>query len=585
MIKLFMNLRIYWLSIVGIIFFVFLQAISELFLPTLMSDIVDIGIVNGDIGYIVKIGGLMIIIAFIAMSGSIIGSFLSAKVSAGFARDLRSKVFTKVESFSLEEFNEKGTASLIVRTTNDINQIQHLAVTMLRMFLRAPLLFAGGIIMAVSKNAQLALALIAILPVLTVIILLVAKKSTYLFKSMQLKIDKLNLVLREYLTGIRVIRAFNREEYEKERFHHSNYDLTETAKKVNILMSALMPLMTLILNITIVAIIWFGSIMIDRGNMQVGDLMAFIQYASQIMFSLIMVSMIFIMIPRASVSAVRINEVLDVEPKIKDPEKSPIEYHFNQKDLIPDHKKGVLEFRDVCFCYQDAEEFAVKDVNFIAKPGEVTAIIGSTGSGKTTLINLVPRLYDVSKGQILIDGIDIREIPQNHLRDRIGLVTQKAILFSGTITENIKFGNTQLSQDEIIKAVEIAQAAEFIHSMPEGFDSYIAQGGKNLSGGQKQRLAIARALAKKPDIYIFDDSFSSLDFKTEAKLRLSLKEETRDKTVLIIAQRVTTVMGADQIIVLDQGQIAGIGKHQDLIKDSEVYREIVASQLSEEELL
>lgn len=583
--KLLKNIKPYWLSVFGIIFFVFLQAISELYLPTLMADIVDIGVVNGDIGYITRLGGLMIVIAFIAMTGSIIGSFLSAKVSTGFARDLRSKVFTKVESFSLEEFNEKGTASLIVRTTNDITQIQRLAITMLRMFLRAPLLFIGGIIMAVTKNAELALLLIAILPLLTIIIVLVAKRSTFLFRSMQNKVDKLNLVLREYLTGIRVIRAFNREKYEKNRFDRSNHDLTETTKKVNILMSALMPLMTLILNLTIVAILWQGSIKIDSGGMQVGDLMAFIQYAMQIMFSLIMVSMIFIMIPRASVSAMRINEVMDIEPKIKDPELSAEEKIKSKEDIdnintdTDNKKRGNIEFENVCFCYQNCEEFAVKDISFNAKPGEITAIIGSTGSGKTTLINLIPRFYDVTRGSILIDGINIREVPQAELRNRVGLVPQKAVLFTGTVKENISFGNNNLFHAEIVKAAEIAQAVEFINNISEGFGSMISQGGSNLSGGQKQRIAIARALAKKPDIYIFDDSFSAIDFKTEAKLRNKLLTETKNKTVLIIAQRVTTVMHADQIVVLDEGQISGIGRHQDLIKSCKVYKEIVASQL------
>jgi len=591
-IKLLKNLKPYWLSIIGIIFFVFLQAISELYLPTMMSDIVDIGVVRGDIGYIVRTGGFMIIIALIAMAGSLIGSYLSSRVSTAFARDLRSRVFTKVESFSLEEFNQTGTASLIVRTTNDITQIQRLAITMLRMFLRAPLLFIGGIIMAVSKNAELSLALIVILPVLTVIIIIVAKKSTILFKSMQIKIDKLNLVLREYLTGIRVIRAFNREEYEKDRFHKSNYDLTETAKRVNILMSALMPLMTLILNLTIVAIIWLGSIKIDNRDMQVGDLMAFIQYASQIMFSLIMVSMIFIMIPRASVSASRINEVLDVEPKIKDPaipvesESNIRKEHLKQEGTskIKQEKRALLEFDNVCFCYTDAEEFAVHDISFKAFSGEVTAIIGGTGSGKTTLINLIPRFYDAVRGQIMVNGINIREMPQAKLRSMIGLVPQKAVLFTGTISENISFGDNNISMDEIIRVAKIAQADEFINNMTEGYNAIISQGGTNLSGGQKQRLAIARALAKHPDIYIFDDSFSSLDFKTEAKLREELINETKDKTVLIIAQRVTSVMNSDRIIVLDEGEIAGIGKHLDLIRSCEVYREIVSSQLSEEEL-
>ena len=588
MVKLLKNLKPYCLSISGIIFFVFLQAIAELYLPTLMADIVDTGIVNGDIGYIARVGGLMVLVAIIAMAGSLIGSFLSARVSTGFAKDLRSKVFTKVESFSLDEFNEKGTASLIVRTTNDITQIERLAITMLRMFLRAPLLFIGGIIMAVSKNTQLALLLIAILPVLTAMIVLVAKKSTILFRTIQYRVDKLNLVLREYLIGIRVIRAFNREDYEKSRFDKSNYELTETTKKVNLLMSALMPLMILILNLTIVAIIWQGSIRIDRGAMQVGDLMAFIQYATQIMFSLIMVSMIFIMIPRAAVSATRINEVLDIEPTIKDPELSSEEHIKNRKDNgniidrhnIADNKKnGNIEFRNVCFCYQNCEEFAIKNISFKAKPGEITAIIGSTGSGKTTLINLIPRFYDATRGSVMIDDIDIRELPQFELREKLGLVPQKAVLFTGTVAENIRFGNDNLSHSDIVKAAKIAQASEFINNMPDGYNSKISQGGSNLSGGQKQRIAIARALAKKPDIYIFDDSFSALDFKTEAKLRNKLLVETKNKTVLIIAQRVTTVMNADQIVVLDEGQISGIGKHHDLMRTCAVYKEIVISQM------
>lgn len=591
MIKLLKNLKPYWLSIIGVIVFVFLQSLSELYLPTLMSDIVDTGVVNGDVNYIIRIGGWMILIAVIAMISSIFGSYLAAKAATGFGRDLRTKVFTKVESFSLEEFDEKGTASLIVRTTNDITQIQQLAVTMLRMFLRAPLLFIGGIIMAVLKDAELSLVLVVILPILTIAILLIAKKGMSLFKSMQIKLDKLNLVLREYLTGIRVIRAFNREVSEKKRFHKANLDLTETAKKVNLLMAILIPLMMLILNLTIVAIIWFGSIRINNGGMQVGDLMAFIQYASQIMFSLIMVSMMFIMVPRASVSAIRINEVLDVEPKIKDPmipkeSKSEMENGIKTEGIISEKdKRGYLEFNEVSFCYQGAEKPVIKKISFKANPGELTAIIGSTGSGKSTLINLIPRFYDVTSGRILVDGVDIRELTQEKLRTKIGLVPQKAVLFTGTIAENISFGNNNLSRDEIIRAAEIAQASEFISTMEQVYDSQIAQGGTNISGGEKQRLAIARALAKHPEIYIFDDSFSSLDFKTEAKLRVAIKKETKNDTVLIIAQRVTTVMNADQIIVLDEGKIVGMGKHQDLIRTCKVYREIVASQLSEEELI
>lgn len=590
MIKLLKNLKPYWLSIIGVMVFVFLQSLSELYLPTLMSDIVDTGVVNGDVNYIIRIGGWMILIAFIAMVSSVLGSYLASKTATGFARDLRTKVFSKVESFSLEEFDEKGTASLIVRTTNDITQIQQLALTMLRMFLRAPLLFIGGIIMAVLKDAKLSLVLVVILPILTMIILLVAKKGMSLFKSMQIKLDQLNLVLREYLTGIRVVRAFNREIYEKKRFHKANLDLTETAKKVNTLMAVLIPLMMLILNLAIIAIIWFGSIRINNGGMQVGDLMAFIQYASQIMFSLIMLSMMLIMLPRALVSAIRINEVLDVEPKIKDPViskegKSEIENSLKSEGIIKEKsKRGYLEFDEVSFRYQGAEEPAIKKISFRTSPGELTAIIGSTGSGKSTLINLIPRFYDVTSGRILIDGVDIRELSQENLRDKIGLVPQKAILFTGTIAENIGFGNPHLSRDEMIRAAEIAQASEFISTMEQTYDSQIAQGGTNISGGQKQRLAIARALAKHPEIYIFDDSFSALDFKTEAKLRVAIKKETKNDTVLIVAQRVTTVMSADQIIVLDEGKIVGMGKHQDLIKTCEVYREIVASQLSEEEL-
>lgn len=590
MVKLLKNLKPYWLSIVGIIFFVFLQAISELFLPNLMSDIVDIGVVNGDVNYILKTGERMLLIAFIAMMASIYGSYLASRVSIGFARDLRTKVFTKVESFSLEEFNEIGTASLIVRTTNDITQMQQLAVTLFRMFLRAPLLFVGGIIMAISKNTELALLLVVILPILALIIFFVAKKSTYLFQSMQLKIDKLNLVLREYLTGIRVIRAFNREEYEKERFNKSNFELTDTAKKVNILMALLMPLMTLILNLAIVAIIWLGGLKIEYGRMQVGDLMAFVQYAIQIMFSLIMFSMMFVMIPRASVSAIRINEVLDVVPKIKDPAigtLSPLisSNKTNFQDKVPTrNRKGYLRFEEVSFGYHGAPEYAIRDISFQANPGEITAIIGSTGSGKSTLINLIPRFYDVSEGSISIDGVDIRDIPQEKLHEIIGLVPQKAILFSGSIAENISFGNHNISYEEIKRVAEIAQAAEFINRMSQGYDSLIAQGGTNLSGGEKQRLSIARALAKHSDIYIFDDSFSAIDFKTEARLKEGLKEELKEKTVLIIAQRVTAVMGAGQIVVLDNGRIVGIGKHHDLIKSCSVYKEIVTSQLSTEEL-
>jgi len=583
MIKLFKNLKPYTLPIIVVMVFVFLQSLSEIYLPTLMSDIVDTGVINGDVAYIIRIGGWMILIAVIGMISAIFGSYWAAKVAIGFGRDLRTKVFTKVESFSLEEFDEKGTASLITRTTNDITQIQQ-GVLMLRLFLRAPMLCIGSIIMAVSKDAKLSLVLVVILLILTLLIVLLGKKSIPLFKSMQIKLDKLNLVLRESLTGIRVIRAFNRDNYEKKRFHEANLDLTETAIKVNKLMAILMPLVMLIFNLTIIAILWFGSIRINSGNMQVGDLMAFIQYASQIMFSLIMLAMMFILVPRASVSAIRINEVLDIEPKIKDPI-IPEESELKMEEGVrsEEGKRGYLEFDEVSFYYQGAEEPAIEKISFSAKPGEITAIIGGTGSGKSTLVNLIPRFYEVTSGRILVDGVDIRELTQEKLRAKIGLVPQKAVLFTGTVAENISFGTSDLPLDKIIRAAEIAQASKFISTLEQGYDSQIAQGGTNVSGGQKQQLSIARALAKHPEIYIFDDSFSALDFKTDAKLRQALKKETKEDTVLIIAQRVTTIRDADRIMVLDGGKMVGMGTHQDLIKTCEVYREIVASQLSEEE--
>jgi ATP-binding cassette, subfamily B, multidrug efflux pump len=391
---------------------------------------------------------------------------------------------------------------------------------------------------------------------------------------MQVKLDNLNRVLRENLTGIRVIRSFNRVEHEKKRFNEANWDLTQTAIKVNKIMAAMMPIMMMVLNLSTVAIVWFGGLRISNGHMQVGDMMAFIQYAMQIMFSFIMLSMMFVMIPRASVSAVRINEVLDMTADVKDPSSS----------LSGNGTRGYVEFKDVTFSYPGAEMPAIVNISFSMKPGEVTAIIGGTGSGKSTLINLIPRFYDVDNGKVLVDGVDVREMTQEQLRKKIGFVPQQSVLFTGTIAENIRYGKENATADEVEHAAEIAQANEFISNMPEGFDAVIAQGGTNVSGGQKQRLSIARALVRKPEIYIFDDSFSALDFKTDAKLRAALKGETGDSTVLIVAQRVSTIMDADQIIVLDNGEINGIGKHKELMESSAVYREIVMSQLSEEEI-
>lgn len=573
MIKLFKFLKPYAASIAVILILVFFQSLSELYLPTLMSNIVDTGIVNGDTNYILKIGGFMLLVAAGGTICTILASFLSSKVATGFSKDLRKNVFSRVESYSLQEFDKIGASSLITRTTNDITQIQQVLVMMLRMMISAPMMCIGGIIMAVSKDAKLSLVIIVVMPILAMAIGIIGKKGMPLFKMMQLKIDKLNLVLRENLTGIRVIRAFNRIDHEKKRFDKANLDLTNTAIKVNKIMAALMPIMMIVLNFTTIAVVWFGGIRIDNGSMQVGDLMAFIQYVMQIMFSLIMVSMMFILIPRASASAVRINEVLDTVSEINDGD--------NTKSS---NKKGYIEFKDVTFNYPGAEKPALSNISFSAKPGETTAIIGGTGSGKSTLISLIPRFYDVSGGSILVNGIDIREMTQEDLRLKVGFVPQKAVLFSGTIADNIRYGKENASYEEVKHAAEIAQASDFISNMKDGFESVISQGGTNVSGGQKQRLSIARALVRRPEIYVFDDSFSALDFKTDAKLRAALKKETGKSTVIIVAQRVSTVMNADRIIVLDDGQIAGIGNHKELLNNCDVYREIVSSQLSEEEL-
>ena len=574
MIKLFRFLKPYKLQVVSVLVVFLLQSLAELYLPTLMSDIVDTGIVKGDIGYIMRIGGFMLLVALGSGLCTMIASFLSAKVATGFGKNLRTKVFSQVGSYSLHEFDKIGTASLITRTTNDITQVQQVLIMIMRMMVAAPMMCIGGIIMAVSKDAKLSLVFVVVIPILAATIYIVAMKGVPLFKAMQVKLDKLNLVLRENLTGIKVIRAFNRIDNEKMRFKEANSDLTDTAIKVNKIMALLLPLMLVVINFTTIAIIWFGGIRVDRGDMHIGDMMAFIQYAMLIMFSLVMVSLMFVMIPRAEASAVRINEVLGTVPEIED----AVEVK------TAGSQRGFLEFRNVSFSYPGAEQPAISNVSFSVSPGEVTAIIGGTGSGKSTLINLIPRFYDVDNGSILVDGVDIREMTQVCLRAKIGFVPQAAVLFTGTVADNIRFGKQDATDEEVKRAAETAQATEFISGMKEGFDSVIAQGGTNVSGGQKQRLSIARALVRRPEIYIFDDSFSALDFKTDARLRAALKRETLEATVIIVAQRVSTVMNADRIIVLEEGQIAGTGNHKELLNTCEVYREIVSSQLSEEEL-
>lgn len=574
MMKLLRMLNPYKAGVALVVFLLLLQSLSDLFLPTLMSDIVNFGIPEGDVSYIWSIGGVMLIVALLGTVCSILVSFLSSQVTGKFARDLRSRLFRHVENFSLHEFDQVGTASLITRTTNDITQVQNVLLMMLRMMISAPLMFIGGLIMAISQDAKLSLVLVVSLPILAGAIAVIAFKGLPLFKAIQKKLDRLNLVLREQLTGIRVIRSFNRTGYEKVRFTEANGDLTDTAIKVNKIMAFMMPVMMLVMNFSVIAIIWFGGLRINTGEIQVGNMMAFIQYAMQIMFSLLMVSIIFVMLPRAAASAARINEVLTMKPELADPEVSKPAGQLH----------GTLQFDNVSFKYPGAEEYALKDISFTAQPGEITAIIGGTGSGKSTLLALIPRFYDVTEGSVRVNGIDVKDISQQELRSKIGYVPQKAVLFTGTIADNIRYGKEDATEEEIRHAAEVAQAAEFISGMEEGYESMISQGGSNVSGGQKQRLSIARALVRRPEIYVFDDSFSALDYKTDAKLRAALVDETVNSTVIIVAQRVSTVRDADRILVMDEGVVVGSGTHDELLRNSEVYREIVSSQLSEEEI-
>ncbi|GAC1350964.1 MAG: ABC transporter ATP-binding protein [Ktedonobacteraceae bacterium] len=567
-------LKPYRASVAFVFVLVFLQSLANLYLPTLMADIVDKGIVKGDTAYILHVGGIMLLFTVGGTICAIVASFFSARVAIGFGRLIRVKLFTHVENFSLHEFDTVGTASLITRTTNDTTQVQQVLIIILNMMISAPLMAIGGIILAVYQDATLSWVLVGVIPILVVAIFVIMNKAIPLFQIMQVKLDKLNLILDEGLTGVRVIRAFDRIEQEKKRFDQANLDLTDTAIKVNRIIATLMPIMMLVLNLSSVAILWFGSIRINNGDMQIGALIAFLQYAMQILFAMLMLSMMFIMLPRASASADRISAVLGMMLEIKDA----------AQVKNADRQRGYVEFQQVTFSYPGAEEPALCNISFRAIPGEVTAIIGGTGSGKSTLVSLIPRFYDVDSGCVLVDGVDVREMAQERLRAKIGFVPQKAVLFSGTVAKNIQYGKEEAAEEEVRHAANIAQATEFISEMKNGFEAEIAQGGTNVSGGQKQRLSIARALVRRPEIYVFDDSFSALDFKTDARLRAALKKETLDATVLIVAQRVGTVMDADQIIVLDEGRIAGIGMHRELMKSSEVYREIVSSQLSLEEI-
>jgi len=551
--------------------------INQMAVGAVKAEYIALGIDTNKMqtNYILRIGGQMLLLTLLSIACTITVGFLSARTAAGLARDLRREVFRKVENFSSAELDQFSTASLITRSTNDVTQIQMVVIMMMRMVIYAPIIGVGGIIRALGKSTSMwwiiALAVILLLGlVLTVFSIALPK-----FKKIQDLVDRLNLVLRENLSGMMVVRAFNMQDYEEKRFDKANQDVTGISLFINRVMVVMMPVMMLIMNGLSIAILWVGSHQVAEAQMQVGDMMAFLQYAMQIVFAFLMMSFMFIMLPRASVSAARIAEVLDTDMTIKDPEQ-PLSW---SDPFVPE-----VEFRNVSFRYPGAQEDVLHDISFIARPGETVGIIGSTGSGKSTIVNLIPRFYDVTEGAILINGIDIRQVTQHDLRAKIGYVPQKGMLFSGTIESNLKYADETATSDELKEATDIAQASEFIFSRPEGLQAEIAQGGTNVSGGQKQRLAIARALVKKAPIYIFDDSFSSLDFKTDAALRRALHEKTRHSTVFIVSQRVATIMKAEQILVLDEGKIVGKGKHKELMETCDVYRDIALSQLGEEAL-
>ena len=526
-------------------------------------------------GYLAKTGGMMIALAFLGMAASVLVGFLASRVGASAGRDLRGRVFHKVVGFSNHEFNQFSTASLITRSTNDIQQIQMLIVMLLRMVLYAPILAIGGVFQVMKTNVSMSWIIGLAVIIIACMVLLLFVVAMPKFKMLQKLVDKLNLVTREILTGLSVIRAFSTEKHEEKRFDDANVELTKTNLFVNRAMTFMLPAMMLVMNGVSVLIVWTGAHGISDGQMQVGDMMAFIQYTMQIIMGFLMLCMISIMLPRAAVAADRVEEVLKSETIICDPERP---------EVLPEQGEGVLSFDHVSFKYPGADEDVLQDITFTARPGQTTAIIGSTGSGKSTLVNLIPRFYDVTEGKITLDGIDIRDIKQHDLREKLGYVPQKGVLFSGNIASNIMFGNQDGTEEEMKEAAEIAQATEFIETKPEGYESPIAQGGSNVSGGQKQRLSIARAIAKHPQVFIFDDSFSALDYKTDVTLRHALAEKTRESTVLIVAQRISTILHAEQILVLDDGKIVGKGTHAELLKNCEVYREIAESQLSRAEL-
>jgi ATP-binding cassette subfamily B multidrug efflux pump len=568
-------LRPYLRPIVIVLVLLLIQAIGNLSLPDLNADIIDNGIAKGDTEYILRVGGLMLVVTFLLGAAAVAAVYFGSKVAMGFGRDVRSAIFGTVERFSQVDVDRFGPASLITRNTNDVQQVQMVVFMALTVIASAPIMIVGGIIMAVRLDPELSLLLVVILPLMMLIIGLVMMRAIPLFRAMQLKIDRINQVMRETLAGVRVIRAFVRTEHEEQRFDEASLDLFDTGLRVNRLFALTIPTMMAIFNLSTVAVMWFGAIRVDSGAMQIGDLTAFLQYLMQILFSVLTAVIMFIMVPRAAVSSGRILEVLEHEPSIADPAQ-PVQ--------LPATTGGAtLELDAVEFRYPGAEEPVLRDITFAARPGEVTAIVGSTGSGKTTLINLIPRLFDATAGSVRIDGIDIRELDRRDLWRRIGFIPQKAFLFSGTVASNLRYGDADATDEDLWRALTIAQARDFVEQMEGGLEAPIVQGGTNVSGGQRQRLAIARAIVRRAGLYVFDDSFSALDFGTDARLRAALARELGDATILIVAQRVGTIMNADRIIVLEGGRIVGVGTHVELLQANETYREIVYSQLSEAE--
>lgn len=559
--------------LVAVVVFQLAQSIASLYLPTLNADIIDNGVATGDTDYILRMGGLMLLITLLQIACAVVAVYFGAKAAMGMGRDLRDAIFARVGEFSEQEVTKFGAPSLITRSTNDVQQVQQLVLMSCTLMVAAPMLSIGGVIMAVRQDAQLSWLIAVCVPVLLVAVGLIVTRMVPLFRKMQVRIDAVNRVLREQLTGIRVVRAFVREDMETSRFGKANDDVTDVALRAGRLMALMFPVVMLVMNISSVAVIWFGSFRIEDGSMQVGTLIAFLSYLMQILMSVMMATFMAVMIPRASVSADRIGEVLETESSVQPP----------SNPVTGGIRRGELEMRDVGFAYPGAEQPVLSGVSFTALAGKTTAIIGSTGAGKTTLVNLMPRLFDATAGAVRMDGVDIRELHPDLLWGHIGLVPQRPYLFSGTVRSNLQYGKPDASDDELWQALSVAQARDFVEEMEGGLDAPISQGGTNVSGGQRQRLAIARALVKQPELYIFDDSFSSLDTATDARLRQALKHHTNGATLVIIAQRVSSIADADQILVLDDGRIVGQGTHDELLETSETYREIVSSQLAAEE--